>query len=294
MCYISYIMRCFVPSLLLVGLLGCSGVPPEETVNTGFAGTQDPYGPVDGPIANGPIDDGPADNTPITRGTRPPETVFADPVDQGYADPDEDPEDRVEREGGYVGADGRWYPAPIYRDGVAVGRPVGPLPDQLAAERAAEQKRLEAKRCNCSTSRPAWEDDVAPGVKKTPTRRSSGKLTYRARLAKYSRQYGQPDGKAAWYGLESHNQQTTSGVYRSAYEFTAAHATLPMNSQVEVINLYNGKSTRVTINDRTGTSRTRLMVVSQIAATELDMLKDGVVPIRVRVISRGTTASASR
>lgn len=298
-CYISHIMRALAPALVLFGLMGCSSVPPEETVNPGLANTQDPYASID--------------EAPRAQGTKPPETVFADPVDDTpyYADPEEDPAERAAREGGYVGPDGRYYPPPLVRQGVKVGRPSSPMPDQLAKAREKQLEEARQKACNCKRPKPpnAWEDpEVMPGERREdalqrgvaqsrkPQSRRPRRLSRRQRLRKWSGIHGQPDGYAAWYGTESHGGTTTSGARRSAFAKTAAHASLPYNSRVRVINLYTGQQVEVTINDRRGTSRKRVMVVSQLAADYLGMIEDGVVPIKVVVLSQpgGSRATARR
>ena len=245
--------------VVFLGLIGCGGVPPEETVLT---------------------DELPSEDEALIEDTPEPEASEPLLTEEGEPMP-----------GSYLGVDGQWHPGPLVNRGVMVGRPSYATSDQMAAE----AKARAAKKCDCK-QRTTVPDDatVAPGQKKPAMPKKPKKLSHRQRLAKFSKIHGQPNGKAAWFGLESHNRKTTSGAMRSTYQFTAAHRSLPYNTVVDVINLYNGRKTRVTINDRTGTSKTRVMVVSQIAATDLQMIEDGLVPVRVIVISRGGRATASR
>jgi rare lipoprotein A len=53
---------------------------------------------------------------------------------------------------------------------------------------------------------------------------------------------------------------------------------------VRVINLRNGRTTIVRINDRGPYSHGRIIDVSYAAAKQLDMLNAGVVPVRVEVL----------
>ncbi|MEO8223353.1 MAG: septal ring lytic transglycosylase RlpA family protein, partial [Gammaproteobacteria bacterium] len=57
-------------------------------------------------------------------------------------------------------------------------------------------------------------------------------------------------GVASWYGAPFHGKRTSSGTIYNMHEFTAAHKTLPLPSEVRVTNLDNGRSVVVTVNDR--------------------------------------------
>jgi rare lipoprotein A len=92
------------------------------------------------------------------------------------------------------------------------------------------------------------------------------------------------EGKASWYGREQHGQLTANGERFDMYAKTAAHRTLRMGTHVRVINLRNGRSTIVRINDRGPYSRGRIIDLSYAAAKELDMISAGVVPVRVEVL----------
>ena len=94
------------------------------------------------------------------------------------------------------------------------------------------------------------------------------------------------EGKASWYGREQHGHLTASGERFNMHELTAAHRTLRMNSRVRVINLRNGRSVIVRINDRGPYSRGRIIDVSAAAAKQLDMMNAGVVPVRIEVLAQ--------
>ena len=89
------------------------------------------------------------------------------------------------------------------------------------------------------------------------------------------------EGQASWYGTKHHGRKTASGERFDQNQLTAAHRTLPFGSRVRVTNLHNDKSVLVRINDRGPYARSRLIDLSQKAAEQLDMLRAGVVPVRV-------------
>ena len=68
-------------------------------------------------------------------------------------------------------------------------------------------------------------------------------------------------------------------------KLTAAHPTLPMGTRLLVTNLNNGRSVTVRVNDRGPTVEGRILDLSYAAARELGAIGDGVVPVRIQVIS---------
>lgn len=94
------------------------------------------------------------------------------------------------------------------------------------------------------------------------------------------------EGKASWYGREQNGHLTANGERFNMYALTAAHRTLHMNTRVRVINLRNGRSVIVRINDRGPYSRGRIIDLSYAAARLLGMLEAGVVPVRLEVLAR--------
>lgn len=90
-------------------------------------------------------------------------------------------------------------------------------------------------------------------------------------------------GKASYYWEP---QPTASGERFNPRRLTAAHKTLPMHSVVRVVNLRNNKSVVVRINDRGPYIRGRIIDLSKAAAERIDMVKSGVVPVRVEVLKK--------
>jgi rare lipoprotein A (peptidoglycan hydrolase) len=93
----------------------------------------------------------------------------------------------------------------------------------------------------------------------------------------------QETGLASYYGSEG-GARTASGEHFNPSGMTAAHTTLPFNTQVRVTNLKNGKSVVLRINDRGPFSGHRIIDVSKGAATKLDFRGAGIVRVRVETV----------
>lgn len=91
-------------------------------------------------------------------------------------------------------------------------------------------------------------------------------------------------GNASWYGRAFQHHRTTSGERYNMYAMTAAHRTLPLNTQVEVTNLKNGHTVVVRINDRGPFIGHRVIDLSYGAAKKLNMVGRGVAPVRIKVV----------
>ena len=91
-------------------------------------------------------------------------------------------------------------------------------------------------------------------------------------------------GIASWYGPNFHAKKTSNGETYNMYDLTAAHKTLPMNTVVRVDNLENGKSVVVRVNDRGPFVDGRIIDLSNTAAHEIDMIKDGTARVKIKVL----------
>ena len=98
-------------------------------------------------------------------------------------------------------------------------------------------------------------------------------------------------GLASWYGAKHHGKRTASGEVFNQDRLTAAHPTLPWGSRVKVINLDNGKSVEVRINDRGPYKKGRIIDVSRAAARALGMVQQGIATVRVEWVSDSEKAS---
>jgi len=88
-------------------------------------------------------------------------------------------------------------------------------------------------------------------------------------------------GEASYYHNKYRGKKTASGEKFRQYKRTAAHKTLPLGTKVRVTNLDNGKKVRVTINDRGPFIEGRIIDLSRKAARKIDMLNDGVAPVKI-------------
>lgn len=91
-------------------------------------------------------------------------------------------------------------------------------------------------------------------------------------------------GMASWYGPGFHGKTTSSKEIYNMHDLTAAHKTLPFGTHVVVTNLDNGKSVTVRVNDRGPFIKGRIIDLSYAAAKMVDMIGEGVVPVKIEVI----------
>ena len=90
-------------------------------------------------------------------------------------------------------------------------------------------------------------------------------------------------GQASWYGPGFHGRKTASGERFNQHALTAAHRKLPLGTRATVVNLANGKSVEVEINDRGPYARGRILDLSKAAAERLGMKHSGTAPVRLLV-----------
>jgi rare lipoprotein A len=98
-------------------------------------------------------------------------------------------------------------------------------------------------------------------------------------------------GVASWYGAHWQGRVTASGKLFDKRKLTAAHRTLPLDTKVRVKNLLTGQSVEVTINDRGPYVDGRTIDLSQAAAEQLGMVKDGLVPVAISLVSLPPSAA---
>jgi rare lipoprotein A len=88
-------------------------------------------------------------------------------------------------------------------------------------------------------------------------------------------------GKASYYSDYYNGRTTASGEKFRQRKLTAAHKSLPFGTMVKVTNLSNGKTVKVKINDRGPYVEGRIIDLSKKAAKRIDMVKQGVVDVKV-------------
>lgn len=89
--------------------------------------------------------------------------------------------------------------------------------------------------------------------------------------------------KATFYHNMFVNRTTSSGERFLQTKYTAAHKTIKLNTLVRVTNEKNGRSVIVKVNDRC--PKTGVIDLSLIAAKRLKMIKEGVAPVRIEILS---------
>ena len=92
------------------------------------------------------------------------------------------------------------------------------------------------------------------------------------------------EGMASWYGMKFHGNKTANGEIYDVKLATAAHRSLPLPCYVRVINLENGRSMVVRINDRGPFHPDRIIDLSYASALKLGFVKQGTTKVSVSVI----------
>lgn len=99
------------------------------------------------------------------------------------------------------------------------------------------------------------------------------------------------EGVASYYGKRFHLRKTANGEIFDMTEMTAAHKNLPFGTMLKVTNLKNGKEVWVRINDRLPQTSRRIIDLSKGAAEELDMVRDGIVKVKLEVPDEDTVVA---
>ena len=114
--------------------------------------------------------------------------------------------------------------------------------------------------------------------------RISGKWYYPQFVTEY-----EATGIASWYGHSYHGRPTANGEVYDMHALTAAHPTLQLPSVVEVVNLENGRSLILRVNDRGPFVKDRLIDLSLAAARELGFESEGLAQVQVRYLGLGAS-----
>jgi rare lipoprotein A len=91
-------------------------------------------------------------------------------------------------------------------------------------------------------------------------------------------------GIASWYGAPYHNRRGSNGEIYDMNAMTAAHRTLPLGSIVRVTSLESHKSAVVRITDRGPFIEGRIIDLSQAAAKQIGLVRQGTGQVRVEVL----------
>lgn len=92
-------------------------------------------------------------------------------------------------------------------------------------------------------------------------------------------------GRASFYAKRFAGHRMADGLRFRPNTNIAASKTLPIGTTAKVVNLTNGRSAIVTVNDRGPYVHSRMLDVSPKVATTLDMKHAGVAPVVVEPIS---------
>lgn len=96
-------------------------------------------------------------------------------------------------------------------------------------------------------------------------------------------------GKASYYANEFDGGRTFFGETYDKDKFTAAHKVHPQGTRLKVTRQDNGRSVIVRVNDRGPYVSGRIIELSYAAARELGMIDEGLVDVKVEVLSKGTS-----
>jgi hypothetical protein len=89
-------------------------------------------------------------------------------------------------------------------------------------------------------------------------------------------------GRAGYY---EHPGRTASGEKYRPNGLTAAHRTLPLGTRLQVVNLQNGKSVMLRVNDRTPRKVKRIIDLSRGSARAIGITrKDGIAPVALYAV----------
>jgi rare lipoprotein A len=125
----------------------------------------------------------------------------------------------------------------------------------------------------------------ATSATRAEAKQGEGDLTF-ANMAKAPNVAADQSGLATWYGGAFAGKKTANGERFDPTKYTAAHRKLPFGTWVEVRRPDTGRTVRVRINDRGpwGDDR-RVIDLSRKAAEELDIVREGVSRVELRVVS---------
>lgn len=92
------------------------------------------------------------------------------------------------------------------------------------------------------------------------------------------------EGKASYYSRKLQGRKMANGDPYRRHKLTAAHKTLPMGTKVKVTSLDTNRSVKVKITDRGPFVKGRIVDLSEAAAKRLGYIKEGVAPVKMKVV----------
>jgi rare lipoprotein A len=95
-------------------------------------------------------------------------------------------------------------------------------------------------------------------------------------------------GIASYYAEEFDGRPTANGEKYDMHALTAAHRTLPFNTVVRVMNVENGYSVVVRINDRGPFKDDRVIDLSLEAAQRIRLIAKGTGAVALEIVDQAT------
>jgi rare lipoprotein A len=137
----------------------------------------------------------------------------------------------------------------------------------------------------CANPNEGFRPPVSAADTRAETNPGQSDLTF-AKVATAPSVGADQAGLATWYGGAFAGKKTANGERFDPTKYTAAHRKLPFGTWVEVRRIDSGRTVRVRINDRGpwGNDR-RIIDLSRKAAEDLDVVREGVAKVELRVVS---------
>ncbi|MPT30137.1 MAG: septal ring lytic transglycosylase RlpA family protein [Chryseobacterium sp.] len=88
----------------------------------------------------------------------------------------------------------------------------------------------------------------------------------------------------SYYADKFDGKKTVSGETYKHYKMTGAHRSLSFGTRVEIINIDNGKSVIITVNDRGPLKPSREFDLSQGAFKKIASLNEGIIKIKYKIL----------
>lgn len=91
-------------------------------------------------------------------------------------------------------------------------------------------------------------------------------------------------GTASWYGPGLYGETMANGETYDPTRMIAAHRTLPLGTRVRITRPDTGRSVEAVIADRGPFVDGRVIDLSEKAATELDIMEDGLAEVEIEIL----------
>ena len=139
----------------------------------------------------------------------------------------------------------------------------------------------------CADRNAGFRPPVSPSATRAEAKQGEGDLTFAKAGGARSPDGVSADqgGLATWYGAAFAGKKTANGERFDPTKYTAAHRSLKFGTWVEVRRPDTGRTVRVRITDRGpwGDDR-RIIDLSRKAAEDLDIVREGVSRVELRVV----------